>query len=220
MKECFSFNRNWIRSRRWILIFHRVEKVESIFRSKKIFVENSFPRFWHFKPSRVQTDFSFKILVLDVNNNNNNNSSNNNNSGNDNDNDNNSSSFGCCSNLWNGIPVETKPKNRRNLWRMNQVWQKETYEVFSVIIGDNCSRDSGTIVTFSGTFVTFSVTVFFYNEVSKLSSRPCHRIFGQRLEFRFRAEAVRSSFDRFETGFVLKRPRLHEQWATSRYSKQ
>ena len=83
--------------------------------------------------------------------------------------------------------------------------------MFSVIIGDNCSRVSGTIVTFAGTFVTFSGTVFFYNEVSKLSSRPCHRIFGQRLEFRFRAEAVRSSFDRFETGFVLKRSRLHEQ---------
>ena len=115
MKECFSFNRNSIRSRRWILIFHRVEKVESIFRSKKIFVENSFPRFWHFKPSRVQTDFSFKILVLDVNKNN---------SGNDNDNNNNNNnsddhnSFGCCSNLWNGIPVETKPKNRWNFKRV------------------------------------------------------------------------------------------------------
>ena len=118
MKECFSFNRNSIRSRRWILIFHRVEKVESIFRSKKIFVENSFPRFWHFKPSRVQTDFSFKILVSDVNNNNS--SSNNNNNSNNSGNDNNSSSFGCFSNLWNGIPVETKPKNRWNFKRVKK----------------------------------------------------------------------------------------------------
>ena len=221
MKECFSFNRNSIRSQRWILIFHRVEKVESIFRSKKIFVENSFPRFWHFKPSRVQTDFSFKILVSDVNNNNS--SSNNNNSNNNSGNDNNSSSFDCFSNLWNGIPVETKPKNRWNFKRVKNesgLTKKKHMKCF-------LSSSVKTVIVFRELLWLFrelswlfSVTVFFYNEVSKLSSRPCHRIFGQRLEFRFRAEAVRSSFDRFQTGFVLKRSRLHEQWATSRYSKQ